>query len=120
MRWSGPVVPGQSVVSCELTRRGGLAHGVDVGLSTTDSDVRKMLWQGNGPQRPLAENGTHEFEVPLPGTASNDVADGPVKFSAPRNSDDSALVVTVYWSDAPGGPRREQSFTYRPETTRIS
>ncbi|WP_420367189.1 hypothetical protein [Curtobacterium sp. L1-20] len=114
VRWSDPVVPGPSVVSCELTRRGDLAHGVEVELSTTDSDAREMLWQGNGPQRPLAENGTYEFEVPLPGTASDDVVDGPVKFSAPRNSDDSALVVTVYWSDAPGGPRREQSFTYRP------
>jgi hypothetical protein len=115
--WSEPVSTNQSVVGCELTRRGGLAYGVEIELSTTDSEARKMLWHAQGPQRPLADNGTRGFEATLPGANLEAVADGPVKFAAPRHSEDSALVVTVFWSDTAEGPRRQQAFTYRPDAT---
>jgi len=104
MHWSSPTASSQSVIGCELARRGGLAHEVEVELSTTNSDARKTLWHAKGLQRAVAHGGTQEFETTLPGANLDDVADGPVKFDAPRNSDDSALTVTVSWSDTAGGP----------------
>ena len=119
MHWSSPTAASQSVIGCELTRRGGLAHEVEVELSTTDSDARKTLWHAKGPQRAFADGGTQEFETTLPGANLDDVADGPVKFDAPGNSDDSALVVTVSWSDTAGGPRQQQAFTWRPKVAHL-
>ncbi|MCS6550954.1 hypothetical protein [Curtobacterium flaccumfaciens] len=115
--WSEPGAPGSRVVSCLLTRRGGLAHQVELVLSTTDSEVRQPVPHGPGPQRPLAENGTLGFDVTLPGADLATVGDGPIKFDAPNNDGRSALVVTVQWSDTADGPRQERAFIYRPITT---
>lgn len=115
--WAEPGDAGSQVVSCLLTRRGGLAHEVEIELSTTDSDSRLMVPRAPGSQRPLADNGTRGFDVTLPGADLANVGDGPIKFDAPKNDASSALVVTVRWSDTADGPRQEQMFVYRAAGT---
>jgi len=101
-----------SITSCTLTRRNGLAYDVDIAFSTTDSPDRQLLHRSSGRQRPLADGGTQEFSVTLPGADHTDVPNGPIRFSAPKATPITALVVTVIWADEAGGARQEQSFIH--------
>lgn len=111
--WNDQPTSGKSsITSCTLTRRNSPAYDVDIAFSTTDSPDRQLLHRPTGRQRPLADGGTREFSVTLPGADLTDVPDGPIRFGAPKATPATALVVTVIWADEAGGARQEQSFIH--------